>query len=166
MVEHTLLSTVINENACEVRSVDAGKIALARRQMLDDETYLRLAETFQALADGSRLKLIYALRVQEMCVCDLAAVVGVSESAVSQHLRQLRLLRLVKSRREGKMVYYSLDDAHIQLLLNVCLSHVRHEDEPAISGQQSAISSQLSAVSYQAPPPQSKIENLKSKMEG
>ncbi|HUP27489.1 MAG TPA: metalloregulator ArsR/SmtB family transcription factor, partial [Chloroflexia bacterium] len=63
-----------------------------------------------------------------LCTCDLAAITGCSESGVSQHLRILRQLRLVKSRREGKMVFYSLDDHHIRVLLAVCLSHVRDVD--------------------------------------
>ena len=97
--------------------------------MLDDSIYTELAETFRALADPSRAKIVYSLLRQELCVCDLAAVVGVSESAVSQHLRVLRTLRLVKSRRDGKVVYYSLDDLHIQVLLAVCLSHIQHRGE-------------------------------------
>jgi DNA-binding transcriptional ArsR family regulator len=62
-----------------------------------------------------------------LCTCDLAAIAGISESAVSQHLRVLRRLRLVRSRREGKIVYHTLDDAHIGSLLEVCLEHVREE---------------------------------------
>lgn len=110
----------------ELRTVDPTSIARGRQLLLHDEVYAELAETFRALADFSRAKIVYSLLQQELCVCDLAAVVGLSESAVSQHLRVLRSLRLVKSRREGKCVYYSLDDAHIQVLLNVCLNHVQH----------------------------------------
>ena len=83
-----------------------------------------MAETFRALADSSRAKIVYSLLRQELCVCDLAAVVGLSESAVSQHLRVLRNLRLVRTRREGKLIYYQLDDAHVQALLDVSLSHL------------------------------------------
>lgn len=89
--------------------------------------YTRLAETFSALADSNRSKIIYSLREHELCVCDLAAVVGISESAVSQHLRILRNLRLVKQRRQGRMAYYSLNDEHIETLLQVCLEHSGHE---------------------------------------
>ena len=92
--------------------------------MLDDEVYFELAETFRALADSSRVKIVSSLLQQELCVCDLAAVVGMSESAVSQHLRILRNLRLVKTRREGKLVYYALDDAHVRELLDVSLNHL------------------------------------------
>jgi DNA-binding transcriptional ArsR family regulator len=71
---------------------------------------------------------------QELCTCDLAAVVGVSESGVSQHLRVLRSLRLVKSRRAGKFVYYTLDDAHVALLVSVGLAHQGHEGTPQALG--------------------------------
>jgi DNA-binding transcriptional ArsR family regulator len=110
--------------ACEVRTVDAGRVVRGRELLLDDEVYFELAETFRALADSSRAKIVFSLLRQELCVCDLAAVVGMSESAVSQHLRVLRNLRLVKTRREGKLVYYLLDDAHVRDLLDVSLSHL------------------------------------------
>jgi len=83
---------------------------------------------FGALGDATRAKIVHALLHQELCTCDLAAVVGVSESGVSPHLRLLRALRLVKSRRAGKFVYYSLDDAHIALLMQVGLTHLGHGD--------------------------------------
>ncbi len=115
-----------NLDRCEIRSVDPEKVELAKKRLLDDEVYAGLAETFAALADSNRAKIIYSLIGQELCVCDIACVVGVSESAVSQHLRILRTLRLVKQRKEGRMMYYSLNDDHIQTLLGVCLEHVRH----------------------------------------
>ena len=113
--------------------MDPQKVERGRALLLDDERYMALAETFRALGDSSRAKILYSLVHQELCVCDLAAVVGLSESAVSQHLRILRSLRLVKSRREGKMVFYSLDDAHIRILLDVCLDHVLHGSEELAS---------------------------------
>jgi DNA-binding transcriptional ArsR family regulator len=111
-----------------VRGADEERVARGRTLLLDDDTYGDLAETFRALADPTRAKIVYSLLRQDLCTCDLAAILGASESAVSQHLRMLRHLRLVKSRRAGKLVLYSLDDAHISLLLAVCLSHVRDGD--------------------------------------
>lgn len=111
---------------CDVRSVDQEMVELSRSRLLADEVYGRLAETFGALADSNRAKIIYTLMEHELCVCDLAGVVGISESAVSQHLRILRALRLVKQRKEGRMTYYSLNDDHMTTLLEVCLEHVRH----------------------------------------
>lgn len=113
------------DDACLVRGADQQRVALGRSLLLGDEAYFDLAETFRALADGTRAKIVYSLLQQELCTCDLAAIIGCSESSVSQHLRVLRQLRLVKSRRAGKLVFYSLDDAHIRILLLVCLSHIQ-----------------------------------------
>lgn len=110
---------------CEVRAVDEEKVASTKKRLLPDEVYANLAETFGALADSNRAKIIYSLVGQELCVCDIASVVGISDSAVSQHLRILRTLRLVKQRKEGRMMYYSLKDAHIEKLLAVCLEHAQ-----------------------------------------
>ena len=111
---------------CEEWAVDRERVAEARRQLLDDEVYAGLAETFAALADSNRAKIVYSLLDRELCVCDIACVVGISESAVSQHLRILRTLRLVKQRKEGRNMYYSLNDDHIRQLLAVCLEHTQH----------------------------------------
>lgn len=130
------------DELCEVRQIDTEKVAQGRALLLDDEVYAVIAETFRALADTSRVKIVYALLQQELCVCDLAAVVGISESATSQHLRVLRNLRLVKNRREGKVVYYSVDDDHIRVLMGVCLRHLGHDTttlpDPASEGESPA----------------------------
>lgn len=105
------------------------RVFRAREDLLPDEVYGTIAERFRALGDSSRAKIVYTLVQQEMCVCDLAAVVGISESAVSQHLRILRMLGLVRNRKEGKTVYYRLDDQHIEMLLNLSLAHARHAAE-------------------------------------
>ena len=116
----------MTSDRCEIRSVDQEKVEEAKRRLLDDEVYTNLAETFAALADSNRAKIIYSLIEQELCVCDIACVIGISESAVSQHLRILRTLRLVKQRKDGRMMYYSLNDDHIRTLLDVCLEHAQH----------------------------------------
>jgi DNA-binding transcriptional ArsR family regulator len=108
-----------------VRCIHPDSVRQGRENLLPDTEYQALAATFQALADPTRAKIIYTLLNQELCTCDIAAVVRISESAVSQHLKVLRGLRLVKSRRAGKIVYHSLDDSHIDTLLAVCLEHVR-----------------------------------------
>src|SRR5881392_1887806 len=119
---------VAGAEMCGVRCVHTTEVARARSLLADEQTYVSLAELFSALADRTRAKIAHALMHQELCTCDLAAVVGISESGVSQHLRGLRALRLVKSRRVGKFVYYSLDDTHITLLLQVGLTHQGHGD--------------------------------------
>lgn len=90
-----------------------------------EEDLAVLADAFQILASPTRLRIVEALAARELCVCDLAAVVGASQPAVSHHLRQLRQMRIVRHRREGRMVFYRLDDEHIETLFQVGLEHVR-----------------------------------------
>lgn len=113
----------VTADACSVRAVDDERVHQARTRLLGDDVYVDLAETFRALADSTRAKIIHALAEQSLCVCDLARVVGVSEPAVSQHLRLLRALRIVRSQRAGRMVYYRLDDDHVRGLLQMALGH-------------------------------------------
>lgn len=91
----------------------------------DDRTLQRLAEVFQALGQVTRLRLVHALFDAERCVGDLATVLGMSESAVSHQLRLLRGLRLVRTRRDGKLVYYALDDDHVEQLIAAGVEHVQ-----------------------------------------
>lgn len=84
-----------------------------------------MAEIFSAMGDPNRTMILMELARAERCVSDLATQLGVSESAVSQHLRLLRTLRLVRPRRQGRNVYYALDDEHVEALLKICLDHVR-----------------------------------------
>ncbi len=88
-----------------------------------------LAETFQVLGDPTRVRIVHALSLAELCTTDLASVVGMSESAVSHQLRTLRQLHVVKSRRDGKLVFYSLDDDHIRSLFQQGLEHVLEATE-------------------------------------
>ncbi len=90
-----------------------------------DAELAELSDIFRALSDPTRLRIVEALAARELCVCDLAAVVGSSESSVSHHLRQLRQLKLVRYRREGRMSFYRLDDAHVEELLRTGLEHAR-----------------------------------------
>lgn len=90
---------------------------------MDARVFDGLAATFSALADPSRVRICYSLLAGETCVSDLAAVIGISESAVSQHLRILRNLRWVRNRKDGRMVYYFLEDEHIRSLLELSLTH-------------------------------------------
>jgi DNA-binding transcriptional ArsR family regulator len=111
---------------CASRCVHPDAVAEATAALADVDSYRRLAALFGALADPTRARIVHMLLDQELCTCDIATVLGVTDSAVSQHLRLLRSLRLVKSRRAGKFVYYSLDDAHIALLIQVGLTHEGH----------------------------------------
>lgn len=92
--------------------------------MADPATIQDLAETFKVLSDPTRLKIVMALQRAELCVLDIAAVLGISDSGVSHQMRLLKTLRLVKHRKVGKMVFYSLDDEHIEDLIRVGERHV------------------------------------------
>lgn len=109
---------------CEPRTVHRDKVELAIKKDPGSTKITRLSDIFKALGDPNRLKLLLALNNEEMCVCDLAAFLLSSESAVSHQLRKLRDLALVKNRREGQILYYSLDDNHVSRLLEMGIEHV------------------------------------------
>ncbi len=110
---------------CEVVTVDPERVRRVQARLTDEDTSQRLAEIFAALSDPTRLRIVEALAHEELCVCDLTAVLCLSQSGTSHHLRTLRNLRLVKHRRAGRLVYYSLDDEHIVRLFAQGLEHVR-----------------------------------------
>ena len=111
-------------SVCEIDFVNAESVARVMKQVRSEQEVRLLAETFRVLGDATRLRIIFALKEVELCVCDLASVVGVSSSTVSHSLRVLRQMNLVKFRKEGKIAYYSLDDDHIARLIDEGLSHV------------------------------------------
>jgi ArsR family transcriptional regulator, lead/cadmium/zinc/bismuth-responsive transcriptional repressor len=112
---------------CDVVHLHPARVAELREALIGEHEVIDLAETFRALGDPTRVRILDALAHGELCVCDLAAVVRMSESAVSHQLRLLRNLRLVKPRRDGRMVFYSLDDRHIITLFRQGLRHVQEE---------------------------------------
>jgi ArsR family transcriptional regulator, lead/cadmium/zinc/bismuth-responsive transcriptional repressor len=111
-------------DACEVQFVDEAKVKSVRAAMKSPEAVTALAETFKILGDPTRIRIAFALSKEELCVCDVANLLGVSQSAVSHSLRTLRQMKLVKYRKEGKIAYYSLDDEHIANLLELGFSHI------------------------------------------
>jgi DNA-binding transcriptional ArsR family regulator len=115
------------DNIMPLRIVHADRVKAARREASSEDELQQLATIYQVLGDPSRLKIVMALRREEMCVCDLAALTGISESAVSHQLRRFKDLSLVKTRRNGQVVYYSLDDKHVVLLLDIGLRHIREK---------------------------------------
>jgi DNA-binding transcriptional ArsR family regulator len=110
---------------CGARIVHQYRVARARDEMLSCRDLDRLASAYKMLGDPTRLRILLALKGGEMCVCDLAAFLQLSESAVSHQLRRLKDLALVRNRRAGQVLYYSLDDEHVASLLEVGLEHVR-----------------------------------------
>jgi ArsR family transcriptional regulator, lead/cadmium/zinc/bismuth-responsive transcriptional repressor len=109
---------------CDAAHLDAGSSAVRRARMMSPRTVQVLAETFRVLGDPTRVRILDALSTGELCVCDIATIVGISESAVSHQLRLLRGMRLVRPRRAGRQVYYTVDDQHIVELLRQGLTHV------------------------------------------
>src|SRR6266851_3428767 len=121
-------SDVIPLDGCLVRVVDRDKVAAVRQAMPLEQDVMEAADVFALLGDPNRLRLLVALLAGgEMCVCDLAAAAGMSESAASHAVRWLRAHRIVSSpRRQGRMMYYRLDDAHVRMLLDLALTHTQH----------------------------------------
>ena len=122
--------------ACDVFHIDPAKVARLREVLIGPASVDALAETFRALGDPTRVRVLDALSHGELCVCDLAALLGLSQSATSHQLRLLRTLRLVRTRRAGRMVFYALDDRHIVTLFRQGLRHV--EESAARPGRRLA----------------------------
>ncbi len=116
---------ILEENGCRHRVVHLDRVNRARREAVPESELERLALMFKVLGDPTRLKIFVALSGGEMCVCDLAAYLGLSESAVSHQLRRMRELTLVKSRRDGQVLYYALGDVHVADLLRLGFEHAR-----------------------------------------
>ena len=114
----------LDGDACQVRVIHLDRVERALEESVSERELDRLSSIYKVLGDPNRLKIVMALKNVEMCVCDLAAFLGLTESAVSHQLRRFKDLALVKSRREGQVIYYSLDDAHVAELLNVGIAHV------------------------------------------
>ncbi len=116
---------------CDDRVVHVDAVLAARQALPVGATLAGLTDVFAALGDPTRLKILAALSRRELCVCDLAATIGQTESAVSHQLRLLRSLGLVSSRRDGRLVYYTLDDDHVAALFGQALEHVGHRTREA-----------------------------------
>ncbi len=109
---------------CGVACIHKETVESIKKALKSEDTIKRLAETFSALSDPTRAKIIDALLNAELCVCDMAHIIGISASAISHQLRILRNLRIVKYRKNGKIVYYTLADKHIENLFYQGLEHV------------------------------------------
>ncbi len=114
-----------SDDVCDLVEIDLNRVRKIRAALVQPDAVQGLADTFSALGDPTRVRILDALSHGELCVCDLAAVLRLSQSAVSHQLRLLRGLRLVRPRREGRVVFYSLDDQHIISLFRQTLQHVQ-----------------------------------------
>lgn len=109
---------------CDLIAVHEDILAKVRREMPDEDTLYNLTELFHVFGDSTRMRILYVLFASEMCVCDIATLLELTQSAVSHQLRLLKGMRLVKSRREGKTVFYALADDHVKTIINQGLEHV------------------------------------------
>lgn len=116
----------MSDEQCTEIYIHEARVQAAIRHLVDGSTAVRLAETFRALSDPNRVRIVSLLSEAELCVCDLAAALEMSQSAVSHQLRSLRDLHLVRWRREGRQIFYALDDEHVSDLFNRGLDHVAH----------------------------------------
>ncbi len=114
---------------CEVNAIHEDVLARVRARMPDEEPVYEVSELFKVFGDSTRARIICALNIEEMCVCDLAVLLNMTQSAISHQLRLLKVSRIVKSRKQGRVVYYSLDDAHIGQIFAMAFDHVMEELE-------------------------------------
>jgi ArsR family transcriptional regulator len=126
----SVATTLADGDACSGAHLDPRNTTVRKLTLMSARTVEALAETFRVLGDPTRVRILDALAPGELCVCDIATLAGISESAVSHQLRLLRGMRLVRPRREGRLVYYAVDDHHILELLKQALTHVE-EGRPA-----------------------------------
>ena len=109
---------------CAVKGIHRNRIRAVRRAMPDPVRLYELADLFKLFGDGTRIGILWALSESELCVCDLCALLKMKQPAVSHQLKNLKQARVVKARRDGKVIYYSLDDDHIRKLLNLGMEHI------------------------------------------
>lgn len=115
------------QHICDCDMIHEEMVENTRSRMQNEEEYLDLAALFKMFGDGTRVKILHVLELHELCVCDLAALLGMTKSAISHQLKALRLSNLVKSRREGQVIYYSLADDHVKYILDIGFDHIHHE---------------------------------------
>lgn len=120
-------TNLVEQDGCQIKMIHLDRVSRARQEAPEENEIERMSLVFKAMGDPNRLRILTGLMGGEMCVCDIAAFTGMSDSAVSHALRRLRDLSLIKARRDGQMLYYSLDDMHVAGQLQMGLDHLRHE---------------------------------------
>jgi len=115
------------EDRCDCEVIHEDVVNKVREKMPQEETLYDLAELFKMFGDSTRIRILWALDEAEMCVCDIAALLNMTQSAISHQLRILKQAKLVRNRKEGKVVYYSLDDEHVRLIFDQGLAHISEE---------------------------------------
>lgn len=112
---------------CETLEVHSSVLEFVQREMPDEDRLMDLAELFKVFGDSTRIRILFVLFEAEVCVCDLAAILNMTQSAISHQLKILKESKLVKSRREGKSIYYSLADAHVKTIIAQGMEHVEED---------------------------------------
>jgi DNA-binding transcriptional ArsR family regulator len=118
-----MISTSVE--TCVTRGIHQNIIRSVQQKLPDQVALYELADLFKLFGDSTRISILWALSESEMCVCDLCALLKMKQPAVSHQLKNLKQSRIVKARREGKVIYYSLDDEHIRDLLNLGMNHIQ-----------------------------------------
>lgn len=116
-----------NEYMCDCNIIHKEAVANVLNKLPSTTTFENLAKLFKLIGDSTRCRILFALDNEEMCVCDIANVLKMTKSAVSHQLRLLRQSQIVKTRKSGKEVYYTLDDEHIKRLFEIALEHINHQ---------------------------------------
>ncbi|OXZ36799.1 transcriptional regulator [Finegoldia magna] len=114
-----------NDEKCEVTLIHENNVKKAINELPDDELIADLSDMFKIFGDQTRVKILMALESGELCVCDIAAVMNMSQSAISHQLRVLKQSNTVKTRRQGKVVYYSISDDHVKEIFDIAIVHVQ-----------------------------------------
>ena len=118
-------SIMDSATTCATKGIHADIVSSVQSRIPDSDKLFRLADIFKLFGDGTRISILWALSESEMCVCDICALLQMKQPAVSHQLKNLKQARIVKNRRDGKVIYYSLDDEHIRKLLNLGMEHVK-----------------------------------------
>ncbi len=113
-----------SELVCDCDIIHKDKVLYVKSKMLDDDVLISMADFYKALSDSTRIKIINVINESELCVCDIASILNMTKSAVSHQLKNLREMNLIKSRKQGKEVYYSLADEHVKEVFDISKIHV------------------------------------------
>jgi DNA-binding transcriptional ArsR family regulator len=122
----------MNKELCETIHVHEDKVKMVQSQLLEDQTLYQVSHLFKVLGDPTRIRILYALKDEELCVCDLSFILKMSQSAISHQLKSLRDADLVRNKKEGKVVFYRLADMHVHRIFNQALDHVNEHHEEKI----------------------------------
>ncbi len=117
------------EQSCDCEIIHQDKVSVAKQSMMNEECLLNMADFYKALSDSTRIKIVDLLEKNELCVCDISSLINMTKSAVSHQLKYLREMNLVKARKFGKEVWYSLADEHVKQVLDISKAHIMELEE-------------------------------------